>query len=187
MLLHSIDQHKKDNLNKIYNLVQKEKETNWLKNLFKKSTTRDIYNEKDDIKKITLMFNYIKEYLYSDFAPLDIKESYIPYLNTVNLTYDIKYNDMYLEISVMPSASIHSKIRYINGYLVSKVTKNDVGVPFIDLNEVIKYLQIKNSDIQTKIMAMVKYLKENGVDVKEILNNLQIAYATVANDEIRKR
>ena len=133
------------------------------------------------------MFKYIKEYLNSDFAPLDIKESYIPYLNAVNLTYDIKYNDMYLEISVMPAIDIYSETRYINGYLVSKVTKNDVGIPFIDLNEVIKYLQIKNSDIQTNLMAIVKYLKENGVEVKEILNNLQIAYATVANEEIRKR
>lgn len=160
---------------------------NWLNNLFKNSTTRDIYNNKNDIKKITLMFNYIKEYLYSDFAPLEVKEYYIPFLNAVNLTYDIKYNDIYLEISVMPSASIYSKVRQINGYLVSKVTINDVGVPFIDLNEIIKYLQIKNSDIQTKIMAIVKYLKENGVDSREILNNLEIAYATVANDEIRRR
>ena len=90
-----------------------EKYTNWLNNLFKNSTTRDIYNDKNDIKKITLMFDYIKEYLYSNFAPIDIKESYMPYLNAVNLTYDIKYNDMYLEISVMPSASIYRKIIYI--------------------------------------------------------------------------
>ena len=167
--------------------ILSEEYTNWLNNLFENSTTRDIYNDKNDIKKITLMFDYIKEYLYSDFAPLDIKDAYMPYLNAVNLTYDIKYNDMYLEISLMPSASIYSKIRQINGYLVSKVTINDVGIPFIDLNEIIKYLQIKNSDIQTKIMAIVKYLKENGVDPKEILDNFQIAYASIANEEIRKR
>ena len=37
-----------------------EKYTNWLNNLFKNSTTRDIYNNKDDIKKLHLCLIILK-------------------------------------------------------------------------------------------------------------------------------
>ena len=36
-------------------------------------------------------------------------------------------------------------------------------------------------------MTTIERLKQNGVEVKEILDNLQIAYATLANEEIRRR
>lgn len=67
-----------------------------------------------------------------------------------------------------------------------------MGKEVIDMEYLTGYVmdllcQIKDIDVQKQLMTTIERLKQNGVEVKEILDNLQIAYATLANEEIRRR
>ena len=106
--------------------------------------------------------------------------------------YYIKYYDTYGRfIDEYYESELDDSIRH-KIYLEKTDFEMAMGKDVIDMEYLTGYVmdllcQIKEINIQNELMSTITKLRENGIDSKEILDNLQIAYATLANEEIRKR
>ena len=112
--------------------------------------------------------------------------------NSIAKRYFIKYYDNYGEFvdefyESEYDCSMKHRISLHKVHIDKTLGKDIIDIEYLT-NYVMDLLcQIKDIDVYEKIMTTIKKLKQNGIDAKEILNNLQIAYANVANEEIRKR
>ena len=106
--------------------------------------------------------------------------------------YFIKYCDTYGEfVDEFYESELDDSMKH-RIYLEKVHSDKTLGKDVIDIGELTNYVmylfnQINSIDIQKELMNTITKLIENGIDTKEILDNLQIAYASVANEEIRKR
>ena len=112
--------------------------------------------------------------------------------NSIAKGYFIKYFDNYGEFVDEFYESEYDCSMKHRIYLQKVHVDKTLGKDVIDIEQLTNYVmylfnQINGIDIQKELMNTITKLKEYGIDVKEILNNLQIAYASVANEEIRKR
>ena len=201
MLLHSIDQCKKDNLNKIYNLVQKEKETcqeyayiltdefaKWFNKLFYFNYDiqfHDYEREEETYKNAIVLYDVLCDYISLKEENKEKKTDDLLY----NIFRNIKVNDKIYNM-LISNPKKYPPHKPLSGEITIKKEYED-GKYYLTLSDlqnfVIEQINNRQNSSLMIINEVVKHLEENGIDTKEILNNLQIAYASVANEEIRKR
>ncbi len=162
--------------------------TNWLNNLFSKAN--DIFN-KEDKKKLNILFNYVKEYLNSD---LSLKEEKDYYLNTRSLTYDFTYNGINLEIAPLLGADLMGRKLRVQGYHIIKVSdieRSKLEIPSIDLNKVKEFTVINSKKEEDKalytLIQTVNKLENAGIKREVLINDLQITYAYLVNKDTREK
>ncbi len=133
----------------------------------------------------TVIDHYIK---LKDIKGENIKDNE----NSMAKGYFIKYYDNYgIFIDEFYESELDDSMQhriYLQKANFSKVE----GQEIIDIEYLTGYVmdllcQMKDINIQGKIMSTIDELIQNGTDVKDILNNLEIAYATIANQEIRRK
>lgn len=201
MLLHSIDQCKKDNLNKIYNLVQKEKETcqkyayiltdefaEWFNKLFKFNTFYDIQfhdyeREEETYKNAIVLYDVL-----CDYISLKNEEKKTDDL-LHNIFRNIKVNDKIYNMLIL-NPKKYPPHKPLSGEITIKKEYED-GKYYLTLSDlqnfVIEQINNRQNSSLMIINEVVKHLEENGYNKEDILNALQISYASVANKQIEEK
>ena len=173
-----------------------EEYTNWLNRLFSREINVVLQVEYD-MNKFNILFKYVEEYLNNNLASPEEKDYYLNnycYYQNYHYCYyyNFTYNNMYIEVTKLTNDDLRSYNPVISSYLVANLNdKTNVKVPPIDLNKVREYVYLKNQkeneETLNAIIKTVKELENKGIERDIILNDLQIAYAYVANKEIREK
>ena len=158
--------------------------TNWLIN-----SVSNMQFSNNTQEKLFTFYTVIEHYIeLKDIKGENIKDNE----TSMAKGYYIKYYDTYGRfIDEYYESELDDSIRH-KIYLEKTDFEMAMGKDVIDMEYLTGYVmdllcQIKEINIQNELMSTITKLRENGIDSKEILDNLQIAYATLANEEIRKR
>ena len=158
--------------------------TNWLL-----TSLKDMHFNNNTQDRLSTFYDVINHYIELNNIEYELIEDNN---NSITKGYFIKFNDNYGEFIDKFYESEYDCSMKRRIYLHKVRSDKTLGKDVIDIEELTHYAidllcKIKDIDIQKKIMTTIEELKQNGVNTKEILNNLQIAYTTLANEEIRKR
>ncbi len=201
MLLYNIDKKKKDSLNNLNKLVKEEKDTcqeyayiltdeftKWFNNLFSFTKYQDCEFYHYDKAKIynyaIVLYDVLSDYIIFQEQNDDKKTDL-----TYSINKNVKINNNIYNM-VISSPIQYSPNSAIVGQIYIHILNDDAEYDFTlqDLqNFVIEQINNRQNSLLMIINEVVKHLEENGYNKEDILNALQIAYATVANEEIRKR
>lgn len=201
MRFYNIDINKQYSLKKISNWVQKEKETcqeytyiltdeftEWFNKLFaltKYHNCEFYHYEKEEIyKNAIVLYDVLCDYI-SFKEKNDEKKTDLSY----SINSNIKVNDGIYNMVISnpeqysPNSVIVGKIyiQALNDDAEYELTLNDLQ------NFVIEQINIRQNTSLMIINEAVKHLEENGFNSEDILNALQISYATVANKQIEEQ
>ena len=199
MILFNIDKKKKDSLNKIYNLVQEEKETcqeyayiltdefaEWFNKLFKFNTFYDIqfyeYERKEETyKNAIVLYDVLCDYISLKEENEEKKTDDLLH----NIFRNIKVNDKIYNMLIL-NPKKYPPYEPLSGEITIKREYEDVKyyLTLSDLqNFVIEQINNRQNSALMIINEVVKHLEENGYNKEEILNTLQINYTNVANKQ----
>lgn len=201
MRFYNIDINKQYSLKKLSNWVQKEKETcqeytyiltdeftEWFNKLFaltKYHNCEFYHYEKEEIyKNAIVLYDVLCDYI-SFKEKNDEKKTDLSY----SINSNIKVNDGIYNMVISnpeqysPNSVIVGKIyiQALNDDAEYELTLNDLQ------NFVIEQINIRQNTSLMIINEAVKHLEENGFNSEDILNALQISYATVANKQIEEQ
>ena len=201
MRFYNIDINKQYSLKKISNWVQKEKETcqeytyiltdeftEWFNKLFaltKYHNCEFYHYEKEEIyKNAIVLYDVLCDYICFK-EKNDEKKTDLSY----SINSNIKVNDRIYNMVISnpeqysPNSVIVGKIyiQALNDDAEYELTLNDLQ------NFVIEQINIRQNTSLMIINEAVKHLEENGFNSEDILNALQISYATVANKQIEEQ
>lgn len=201
MRFYNIDINKQYSLKKLSNWVQKEKETcqeytyiltdeftEWFNKLFaltKYHNCEFYHYEKEEIyKNAIVLYDVLCDYI-SFKEKNDEKKTDLSY----SINSNIKVNDEIYNMVISnpeqysPNSVIVGKIyiQALNDDAEYELTLNDLQ------NFVIEQINIRQNTSLMIINEAVKHLEKNGFNSEDILNALQISYATVANKQIEEQ
>ncbi len=201
MHLYSIDANKKYNFNKLNNLIKKEKETCQEYAYILTDEFSEWFNKLFDLTKYhgCEFYNYDKENIYRNAIILyDVLYDYISFQEqkddrktelTYSISRNIKVNNNIFNL-IISNPEHYSPHSAIVGHIFIRTLNDDAeyDLTLKDLqNFVVEQINNRQNTSLIIINEVIKCLEENGINSKDILNALQINYASIANREIEKQ
>ena len=158
--------------------------TNWLL-----TSVKDMHFSNNTQERLATFYDVIDQYITLNNIEGELVKDND---NSIAKGYFIKYYDTYGKFVDEFYESEYDCSMKHRIYLQKIHSDKTLGKNVIDIEALTKFVmylfnQMNDINIQKELMTTITKLREYGIDTKEILNNLQIAYATVANEEIRKR